>query len=34
VLGPAGRTTALGYTAAGDSLSLIEENEEMRFERR
>lgn len=34
MLCPAGRTSALGYTASGDSLSIIEHEEEMRFERR
>jgi hypothetical protein len=31
---PEDRTTAIGYTASGSSLSLIEHDEEMRFERR
>jgi len=31
---PDSQRSALGYTAAGDELSLFEENEEVRFQRR
>ena len=31
---PQSGSTALGYTAAGDELSLFEDNEEIRFQRR
>jgi hypothetical protein len=31
---PPSRSSAVGYTAAGDELSLFEENEELRFQRR